>query len=111
MRDWRRSFGTSPDIRHAAIRKEGVRAIAQRWDHRKGETGMSNRTRSYEWLIVAASLALFLEVPPMVYGYLSYKQFEYLKLTGYMPYEELMIALRSGSMSKTSSGHLSFPSI
>jgi len=49
---------------------------------------------------VVASLALFLEVPPIVYGYLSYKQFDYLKVTGYMPYEELMIALRSGSLSK-----------
>jgi hypothetical protein len=61
---------------------------------------MLSRIRFHEWLVVAASLALFLEVPPMVYGYLSYKQFEYLKVTGYMPYEELMIAVRSGSLSK-----------
>ena len=61
---------------------------------------MLSRIRPYEWLVVVASLALFLEVPPIVYGYLSYKQFDYLKVTGYMPYEELMIALRSGSLSK-----------
>jgi len=61
---------------------------------------MLSRTRAHEWLVVVASLALFLELPPIAYGYLSYKQFEYLKVTGYMPYEELMIALRSGSLSK-----------
>ena len=61
---------------------------------------MLSRTRAHEWLIVIASLALFLEVPPIVYGYLSYQQFEYFKVTGYMPYEELMIALRSGSLGK-----------
>ena len=61
---------------------------------------MLSRIRFHEWLVVAASLALFLEIPPMVYGYLSYKQFEYLKVTGYMPYEELMIAVRSGSLNK-----------
>ena len=61
---------------------------------------MLSRTRAHEWLVAVASLALFLEVPPIVYGYLSYKQFEYLKVTGYIPYEELMIALRSGSLTK-----------
>ena len=61
---------------------------------------MLSRTRAHEWLIVIASLALFLEVPPIVYGYLSYQQFEYFKVTGYMPYEELMITLRSGSLGK-----------
>jgi hypothetical protein len=61
---------------------------------------MLSRTRAHEWLVAVASLALFLEVPPIVYGYLSYKQFEYLKVTGYIPHEELMIALRSGSLTK-----------
>ena len=59
---------------------------------------MSNRTRFYDFLILASSLVLFIEVPPVIYGFLSYKQFEYFRLTGYMPYEELMIALRSGNV-------------
>lgn len=60
---------------------------------------MSSRPRFDEFLIITTSLALFLEVPPIVYGYLTYRQFEYFSLTGYMPYEEVMIALRSGSLS------------
>ena len=59
---------------------------------------MSYRLRFYDLLIVGASLALFIEVPPVIYGFLTYKQFEYFRLTGYMPYEEVMIALRSGSI-------------
>jgi hypothetical protein len=56
------------------------------------------RSRLYEVLIVATSLVLFIEVPPIVYGLLIYKQFEFLSLSSYMPYEEVMIALRSGSL-------------
>lgn len=55
--------------------------------------------RHHEFLIVAASLALFIEVPLIVYGYLTYWQFEFFSLSGYMPYEEMRIALRSGSLS------------
>lgn len=59
---------------------------------------MSYRLRLYELVIVGGSLALFIEVPPMIYGFLTYRQFDYFYLTGYMPYEEVMIALRSGSI-------------
>ena len=51
-----------------------------------------------ELVIVGGSLALFIEVPPIIYGFLTYRQFDYFNLTGYMPYEEVMIALRSGSL-------------
>src|SRR5436305_4171493 len=60
---------------------------------------MSDRSRLYEFLIVATSLVLFIEIPPIVYGLLTYRQFEFFSLSGYMPYEEAMIALRSGSLS------------
>jgi hypothetical protein len=59
---------------------------------------MLDRSRLYEFLIVATSLLLFIEVPPVVYGLLTYKQFEFFSLSGYMPHEEAMIALRSGSL-------------
>lgn len=59
---------------------------------------MSYRPQLHELLIVGASLALFIEVPPIIYGYLTYRQFEFFSLSGYMPYEEVMIALRSGSL-------------
>jgi hypothetical protein len=59
---------------------------------------MPDRSRLYEFLIVATSLVLFIEVPPVVYGLLTYRQFEFFSLSGYMPYEEAMIALRSGSL-------------
>lgn len=52
----------------------------------------------YQILIIAACTLLFLEIPPIIYGYLSYRQFEYFSLSGYMPYEEVMIALRSGNL-------------
>jgi hypothetical protein len=60
---------------------------------------MPTRPRFYEFLIVATSLILFMEVPPITYGLLIYKQFEFLSVSGYMPYEEVIIALRSGSIS------------
>jgi hypothetical protein len=60
---------------------------------------MSDRPRFYELVIMAVTLALFLHIPPMVYGYLTYRQFEFFSITGYMPHEEMMMALRSGSLS------------
>jgi hypothetical protein len=68
-------------------------------DYWIGGVGMSEQSRFHEFLIITASLALFFHVPPIVYGYLTYRQFEFFSVTGYMPYEEAMIALRSGSLS------------
>lgn len=59
---------------------------------------MSGQPRFHEYVIIWAAVVLFLYVPPVIYGYLTYRQFDFFRLTGYMPYEELMIALRSGQL-------------
>lgn len=46
-------------------------------------------------LFVAATL-LILVLPPGVFGYLSYRQFEFFRFTYYIPYEALTADLRAG---------------
>ena len=48
--------------------------------------------------IVAATVALVLLLPPLVYGYLVWRQFGFLDLSSYMPYEEARQALAGGDL-------------
>ena len=48
--------------------------------------------------IVAATVALVLLLPPLVYGYFVWRQFGFLDLSGYMPYEEARQALAAGDL-------------
>ena len=48
--------------------------------------------------IVAATIALVVLVPPLVYGYFVRRQFGFLDLSGYMPYEEARQALAGGDL-------------
>ena len=82
----------------AAIGQSDGRALA-RTNCWIGGFAMSEPTRFHEFLIITVTLVLFLHIPPMVYGYLTYRQFEFFSITGYMPHEEMMAALRSGNLS------------
>ena len=46
-------------------------------------------------LLVGAMVGLVLSLPPAIYGYLSYRQFDFFRFTYYVPYEEVFAALRS----------------
>jgi hypothetical protein len=48
-----------------------------------------------KWVFVAVMLLLVLGLPPVIYGYLAYRQFDFFRFTYYVPYEEFSIALRS----------------
>jgi hypothetical protein len=47
------------------------------------------------WAFIAAMVVLILALPPTIYGYLAYRQFDFFRFTYYVPYEEFMIAFRS----------------
>jgi len=49
-------------------------------------------------LIVAGIVAVAFLLPPSFYAYLVWRQFGFLKLSGYMPYEELLQALVAGDI-------------
>ena len=48
--------------------------------------------------IVAGIVVLVLLLPPLVYGFLVWRQFDFLALSGYVPYEEARQALAAGDL-------------
>ena len=48
----------------------------------------------------AAILALVFALPPSLFGYLSWRQFEFFRFSYYIPHEELFAALREGDAAK-----------
>jgi hypothetical protein len=61
---------------------------------------MTRTNRLYDVLTVATSAALFVETPAVIFAVFSYKQFEFFRLSGYIPHEELLIALRTGNITE-----------
>ncbi len=47
------------------------------------------------WAFVSVMLLLVLALPPVIFGLLAYRQFDFFRFTYYVPYEELFIALRT----------------
>jgi hypothetical protein len=58
-------------------------------------TGVAGEDVFHAWGYVAAMLLLILALPPAIYGYLAYRQFDFFRFTYYIPYEELFVALRA----------------
>ena len=48
--------------------------------------------------IVTGIVVLVLTLPPLVYGFLVWRQFDFLDLSGYVPYEEARQALAAGDL-------------
>ncbi len=46
--------------------------------------------------LVAAMAALVFTLPPAIFAYLTYRQFDYFRLSYYVPYEEVFAAFSSG---------------
>ena len=51
-------------------------------------TGVSREGATQTWVYVAAMVLLIQALPPAIYGYLAYRQFDFFRFTYYVPYED-----------------------
>ncbi len=58
-------------------------------------TGVAREGATQTWVYVAAMVLLILALPPAIYGYLAYRQFDFFRFTYYVPHEEFMVAFRT----------------
>lgn len=58
-------------------------------------TGVAREDAAQTWVYVAVMILLILALPPVIYGYLAYRQFDFFRFTYYIPYEEFFAALRT----------------